>query len=1038
MLCVQQLSAQSIKMPVISATSLQPAQSGQDISKALDGTISTHYNSKWGQLGIPDQLNFYFSDRVKSINKLIYRPRRDSGYEKAGVWTKIKISYSTQDNPDVFNIILPSVSLIMDRTDKIIDLPYDVLQPAVIRIDVSEAYKNASTCGEMEFYSSEEVGAEETAVNCILPLPSLDFVDTKVYPDVSGSSASSTIKGYGIGRSLDGDFDKSYHSQIISDGIPIVLTYKFDGNTSVDYLKYYPRNANNRNGDFGNIKISYNTITNPNYTTIVLANLRQKNLISTLKFPSRVVPLNIKVEVLDGRSKYAVVGEMEFYKKHPNSLVYSDYSNIFQDELFGSLKSNVIQQDIDAISVPFLKELAQCIFNNTYNKKYRVRAYHPYATPNFIKNSLKIGNYNEFENATGIFFEKDSTIVVFAKNVSYVNKAYLRIKDFANEDSPTDVFYDLHNGINIIKTTNKGLGYIHYFTDAAGVEPVELNITGGLINGYYTREANDQEWQEMLMNNVYPKIDIEGIYTKLIMNKDLIKKYHFESAQLLIDKYDVMEKSEREMMGFFKFNRNVKNRQFINIDSKSGWYAGNEGVHLSDTGSDGPKVADSKQLSLWGIAHELGHINQVRPGIKWAGMAEITNNIYSMWAAYHLEAPVNNRKIPFLDKSLGTKTYFPKVAGNMYGEFLIQTQIQNKSYFEQMRKDISDVDRSDNLFRMLVPYWQLMLYYQLAGAAKGAETLDFDEDMSDEDSVGSIVHTPTNTVDYAHWFATVVDKVIQTNESQLSNGEIVMNLVKNICDAVQEDLTDFFSNTGFLVPLATQVRDYGDPKDLIITQAMIDEAKAYIADKGYPKPVSPVVNYISASSIEIFKNKAVLSGVTGQGAQTMENSAGTFLLVDNSKWKNAVAFETFDGQNKLISVSVAGTGDLTFANTYVDFPSNAVKVFAVGYDGQKILVYPNGTLLNKEINKEQSKIHFYPNPLKDGENIKIVISDANNNDLYIAVLHDIKGNLLLSTKGNISEITQYINTKINVMTFGSYILTLDNGKERYDVKILKK
>ena len=34
--------------------------------------------------------------------------------------------------------------------------------------------------------------------------------------------------------------------------------------------------------------------------------------------------------------------------------------------------------------------------------------------------------------------------------------------------------------------------------------------------------------------------------------------------------------------------------------------------------------------SPWGPAHEVGHCNQTRPGLKWVGMTEVTNNIHSL------------------------------------------------------------------------------------------------------------------------------------------------------------------------------------------------------------------------------------------------------------------------------------------------------------------------------------------------------------------------------------------------------------------------
>lgn len=36
----------------------------------------------------------------------------------------------------------------------------------------------------------------------------------------------------------------------------------------------------------------------------------------------------------------------------------------------------------------------------------------------------------------------------------------------------------------------------------------------------------------------------------------------------------------------------------------------------------------------WGITHELGHVNQVRPGFKWVSTSEVTNNMYSAWVQY--------------------------------------------------------------------------------------------------------------------------------------------------------------------------------------------------------------------------------------------------------------------------------------------------------------------------------------------------------------------------------------------------------------------
>lgn len=36
-----------------------------------------------------------------------------------------------------------------------------------------------------------------------------------------------------------------------------------------------------------------------------------------------------------------------------------------------------------------------------------------------------------------------------------------------------------------------------------------------------------------------------------------------------------------------------------------------------------------KTSACWGPAHEIGHCNQTRPGLKWLGTTEVTNNIMS-------------------------------------------------------------------------------------------------------------------------------------------------------------------------------------------------------------------------------------------------------------------------------------------------------------------------------------------------------------------------------------------------------------------------
>ncbi|MCS3531841.1 discoidin domain-containing protein [Chryseobacterium sp. JUb7] len=523
LLCLQMGFAQ-YKMPVAFVSSLQPAQPGQEAGMCNDNNANTLYHSRYNlTTAMPDQLSFNFSNRVKSVNRLVYKPRLAG---PNGIWTSVKISYSTQTNPNVFVDATGIITWAANNTAKTIDLPTVIIKPAVIKVDVLSAQNNFSSCAEMEFYSDEQVDPIQS--ECVLPANEFAaYTDIPVLPQVSGSSASSIQAGEGIEKSFDGNINTLYHCDwnATAATFPISLVYRFDGQTAMNYLRYTPRQDGGPNGLFGNVKISYNTVSNPNYIDLSIQNFGQTNTIKTVVFPSAITPLNIKIEVLDGKNNFASCAEMEFFRTNPNSFDLSAYSNIFNDTILSTLKPSVSQQDINAISSPFIKGLAQCLFNNTYHKKYRVQTFSAYKTIESINTQYKIGNYNNYENPTGIVFQTNTTAIVFAKDITAAHKVYLKIRDFATEGSSPEKSYELKNGLNILNITNAGLGYISYYTDDTNAAPISVNITAGIVNGIYKKGTASAEWTAMLTNDVYPKIDIEGYYTKLVINKSAVSNF---------------------------------------------------------------------------------------------------------------------------------------------------------------------------------------------------------------------------------------------------------------------------------------------------------------------------------------------------------------------------------------------------------------------------------------------------------------------------------------------------------------------------------
>ncbi|MFK7050402.1 MULTISPECIES: hypothetical protein [Flavobacterium] len=148
------LQAQS-KVPVVYATATvegESVQSSNNLDYAYDDDINSAYHSKWSVSGVPNTLQFYLSNTCSSVSKVIYRPRR---LGLNGIFTKVNISYSLANAPTVF-IPLPGgnngeFTWIADNMDKVINLSQPINNPAIFKFEVTQAFGNFTSCGEMEF-----------------------------------------------------------------------------------------------------------------------------------------------------------------------------------------------------------------------------------------------------------------------------------------------------------------------------------------------------------------------------------------------------------------------------------------------------------------------------------------------------------------------------------------------------------------------------------------------------------------------------------------------------------------------------------------------------------------------------------------------------------------------------------------------------------------------------------------------------------------------------------------------------------------------
>jgi hypothetical protein len=179
----------------------------------------------------------------------------------------------------------------------------------------------------------------------------------------------------------------------------------------------------------------------------------------------------------------------------------------------------------------------------------------------------------------------------------------------------------------------------------------------------------------------------------------------------------------------------------------------------------------------WGFCHEVGHALQMRQ-ITWGGMTEVSNNIFSL-----------------------------HTVGLMGNESRLKAQ---KSY-ASARRNIIGANPAKSLlavpdvFDRLVPFWQLHLYFSRNG--KPDFYADVMEEMRRRPDAGSGDDSIKNQFEF----------------------------VRICCDVAKLDLTEFFGKWGFFWVGQITVDDYAK-YHYTITQQMVDDAKAQVALKNFPKP----------------------------------------------------------------------------------------------------------------------------------------------------------------------------------------------------------
>ena len=531
-----------------------------------------------------------------------------------------------------------------------------------------------------------------------------------------------------------------------------------------------------------------------------------------------------------------------------------------------------------------------------YDDAFRVANYKAYPNPDIQSETHKTNPYSLLDNPTGISVEKDETLVVLVGD-TYNQNIGLKVQnlDAPNSDGFGGPTYPLNRGINKLKMSEKGLVYVTYYTrelDNPTAQPIGIHIASGTVNGYYDSQNEDHKgrWSELLGKATDKYFDVLGKYAHLTFETSDFRRYASSNGNELIDLYDKIVYSEMELLGLVKYNKEFRNRMYLNVMYQSYMYA--TAYHTAYNQTTMADVCDPTKLkttACWGPAHEIGHCNQTRPGLKWIGTTEVTNNIMSQY----IQTTIFGQDSRIQTEDMGA-TY-----RNRYSKAWSSIIVPGAphSQFTSGPKD------EDDVFCKLVPFWQLELYF---GKVLG--------------------RTPLQQSDKGGFYPEVYEAVRQKDYAGMSNGEIQLDFVYTCCVVAKTNLLDFFEKWGFLAEVDRQIEDYST-EPMKVTKAMADALRTKVENLEYPKP-DVALEYISDNSWEWYKTKPSI--VAGDNAVR----SGNTLTIRN--WQYVVAYEVTDASNNLVFISSGETTPST-TDTFTISGSwkDGYKLYAVSVTGER-------------------------------------------------------------------------------------------------------
>ncbi len=626
-----------------------------------------------------------------------------------------------------------------------------------------------------------------------------------------------------------------------------------------------------------------------------------------------------KVEVADdeitaARARYNEFNDVRV-KKDSIEVQLAKY---FEDESCSELKSEYRSMSDEELEAALdgcgsvIINMAKKIKNNSWparEEEFRVHKYEPYSNPDHWTSILLISPYSWLNNPTGICGDAGDVLYIFVGKEPKEGST-LEI-DAVAENNYKGIRVELKKGLNILPIVRDDQTFfINYVADTrrdhvlADFDSIPIHIEGGYVNGYWDKSRhNDEDWVDITRNfakhkYMFVKGDHEAFFMELeYMIADNCCPNAISDA---IGWWDSLVVWEQGIMGIEEYKPSRFNNRLCAISTSDGYQAAGAyntfhvrtHIHNLLPIKNVMKNSDNG----WGPAHENGHIHQA--AINMIRCGEVSNNLFSNVVTY----------------KLGKFTTWGTPIADVVKDF---------------EKNVPWTLR--NIGIMMRMYWQLYLYYHVAG---------------------------NNPQFYPTLFKLLREEPLEKasgTETNMGRADL-LRFAEKCAEAAGEDLTDFFEAHGFFVPMKNlTIGDYGS-YTINSTTRMINDTKKKLAK--YPKKAGAVqfiedrvAPELRTDGGEGYKIDYVAGryGETGQYTAYCKDSinitasgyvytkTGKSLII--SEGKHAVGFKVYDSDTTTL---------LTFANVHkIELPEKIaakdVVVVAVSANGTEEVIRSKNT-----------------------------------------------------------------------------------------------